>query len=238
MTTHEYRQPTHREDLERTLVGGIACFIGEDPAKAKAIADGIKTLLDGLAPAMPQPASIAALPVIDPGHDSLYEGTKRVHAKPMNRGDYNVYRGWEVPADEDPADEGYLVENVDGGKPNDSRHAGYISWSPKDIFERSYKEVKTVPGLAPHQQRVVDEHAECLERLRKLRAFIGDAKGPFRQLDDAERHRLMRQEDVMTELATVLAERVAAFQPAPVGDDFPLGKACDLSGDTACEACQ
>ena len=21
-------------------------------------------------------------------------------------------------------------------------------------------------------------------------------------------------------------------------DDFPLGKACDLSGDTACEACQ
>lgn len=65
MTTHEHRQPTHREDLERTLVGGIACFIGEDPAKAKAIADGIKTLLDGLAPAMPQPASIAALPGIE-----------------------------------------------------------------------------------------------------------------------------------------------------------------------------
>ena len=79
MTTHEHRQPTHREDLERTLVGGIACFIGEDPAKAKAIADGIKTLLDGLAPAMPQPASIAALPVIDPGHDSLERGMERAH---------------------------------------------------------------------------------------------------------------------------------------------------------------
>ena len=150
---------------------------------------------------------------------TLYEGTKRVHAKPMNRGDYNSYRGWEVPADENPADEGYLVEYVDGGRGNDSRHAGYISWSPKDVFERSYKEIKTVPGLAPHQQRVVDEHADLLERLRKLRAFIGDAKGPFRQLDDAERHRLMHQEDVMTELATVLAERVAAFQPAPVGHD-------------------
>lgn len=60
MTTHEHRQPTHREDLERTLVGGIACFIGEDPAKAKAIADGIKTLLDGLDPAMTQPAPIMA----------------------------------------------------------------------------------------------------------------------------------------------------------------------------------
>ena len=65
--------------------------------------------------------------------------------------------------------------------------------------------------LQPHQQRVVDEHAECLERLRKLRAFIGDAKSPFRQLDDAERHRLMHQEDVMSELGIVLAERVAAF---------------------------
>ena len=67
--------------------------------------------------------------------------------------------------------------------------------------------------LQPHQQRVVDEHAECLDRLRKLRAFIGDAKGPFRQLDDAERHRLMHQEDVMNELVIVLAERVAAFTP-------------------------
>lgn len=25
---------------------------------------------------------------------------------------------------------------------------------------------------------------------------------------------------------------------AAPGDDFPLGKACDLSGDTPCEACQ
>ena len=128
---------------------------------------------------------------------TLYEGTKRVHAQPMTRGAYNAYRGWQLPADENPADEGYLVEYVDGGPSNAFGHAGYISWSPKDVFERSYKEVKTVPGLAPHQQRVVDEHAECLERLRKLRAFIGDAKGPFRQLDDAERHRLMHQEGVI-----------------------------------------
>ena len=30
--------------------------------------------------------------------------------------------------------------------------------------------------LQPHQQRVVDEHAERLERLRRLRAFIADEK--------------------------------------------------------------
>ena len=92
--------------------------------------------------------------------------------------------------------------------------------------------------LQPHQQRVVDEHAECLERLRKLRNFIADEKGPFRSLDRAERKRLLRQEEVMTDLAMVLAERVAAFMPAAAEADFPLGKACDLSGDTACEACQ
>ena len=70
-----------------------------------------------------------------------YEGTKRVHARPMNRVDYNAYRGWEVPADENPADDGYLVEYLDGGKSNHAAHAGYISWSPKDVFERAYREV-------------------------------------------------------------------------------------------------
>jgi len=87
----------------------------------------------------------------------LYEGTKRLYATPMNRGDYNAYRGWEVPADENHADDGYLVEYVDGGKPNDQRHAGYISWSPKDVFERSYK---AVPISLP----VVDPGPDSLER--------------------------------------------------------------------------
>jgi hypothetical protein len=70
-----------------------------------------------------------------------YEGTKRVNARPMNRCEYNAYRGWEVHPDENPADDGYLVEYLDGGKPNHPGHAGYISWSPKDVFERAYCEV-------------------------------------------------------------------------------------------------
>lgn len=74
----------------------------------------------------------------------LYEGTKRVYARPMTRAEYNAYRGWEVPADENPNDEGYLVEYVDGGKSNHPDHAGYISWSPKEVFERAYMEVNNV----------------------------------------------------------------------------------------------
>lgn len=66
-------------------------------------------------------------------------GTKSVLAIPMTRGEYNEYRGWTIPENEDPVEKGYLVECVDGGKPNDDRHTGYISWSPKDVFENSYQ---------------------------------------------------------------------------------------------------
>jgi hypothetical protein len=68
-----------------------------------------------------------------------YYGTKRLRAVPMTRGEYNEYRGWTLPADEDPNDEGYLVEYIDGGKANHPDHAGYISWSPKDVFEAAYQ---------------------------------------------------------------------------------------------------
>lgn len=70
---------------------------------------------------------------------NTYLGTKIVHATTMDRAAYNEYRGWELPADENGADEGYLVEYADGGRANDSRHAGYIIWSPKDVFERAYR---------------------------------------------------------------------------------------------------
>lgn len=58
-----------------------------------------------------------------------YIGTKQIEAEPMTRGDYNKYRGWEIPADEDPKDEGYIIKYSDG----------YISWSPKKQFEDAYK---------------------------------------------------------------------------------------------------
>lgn len=68
-----------------------------------------------------------------------YFGTKRIKAQPMIRLDYTNYRGWKMPLDEDPLDAGYLVEYIDGGAANDPRHEGYISWSPKDVFEASYQ---------------------------------------------------------------------------------------------------
>jgi len=69
----------------------------------------------------------------------LYIGTKIVQAKPMNRLEYNQLRGWELPADEDGSDEGYLVEYTDGGRANVPGFEGYVSWSPRDVFARAYR---------------------------------------------------------------------------------------------------
>lgn len=66
-------------------------------------------------------------------------GTKMVIATPMNRQQYNDYRDWPLPDDEDGADDGYLVEYTDGGKPNHPNHTGYISWSPKEQFDAAYR---------------------------------------------------------------------------------------------------
>lgn len=78
-----------------------------------------------------------------------YIGTKLINAKPMTRQAYNELRGWTVPADENPADDGYLVEYIDGGQANHPDFAGYISWSPKDVFERAYRPVTGMSfGLA------------------------------------------------------------------------------------------
>jgi len=68
-----------------------------------------------------------------------YIGTKLVKMKAMNRAAYNIYRGWELPADENGEDEGYLVEYLDGGKPNVAGHDGYVSWSPKEQADNAYR---------------------------------------------------------------------------------------------------
>jgi len=68
-----------------------------------------------------------------------YIGVKEINAKPMTRREYNDFRGWDLPANENGDDEGFLVEYIDGGSPNTPDYKGYVSWSPKDVFERAYQ---------------------------------------------------------------------------------------------------
>lgn len=59
----------------------------------------------------------------------------------MTLGAYNTLRGWDMPSDEDPEKEGYIVEYplVGDEKPNVEGHEGYVSWSPKAPFEATYR---------------------------------------------------------------------------------------------------
>ena len=84
-----------------------------------------------------------------------YVGTKELKAIPMNKEEYCQYRQWEVPSNENPKEEGYLVEYLDGGKPNDERHLGYISWSPKDVFEKAYKLIEKNNGVLTEGEKRV-----------------------------------------------------------------------------------
>lgn len=60
-----------------------------------------------------------------------YIGTKFVLGDQMSRGQFeqlypNVLKGTNLPSED-----GYLVQYADG----------YKSWSPKDVFERCYREI-------------------------------------------------------------------------------------------------
>lgn len=66
-----------------------------------------------------------------------FVGTQTVSAVAMTLGEYNEYRGWSIPANQNPADQGYLFENKELTS-NDERHEGYISWLSKNEFEKIY----------------------------------------------------------------------------------------------------
>lgn len=150
-----------------------------------------------------------------------YIGTKRVKAEPMTRGAYNEYRGWECPADEDPLDEGLLVEYIDGGKANHPHHEGYISWSPKDVFERAYTpfdeavlvleatpvEAAEVNVPSTWQSRLRNERAELADRLERLKAYNADPK--VRTLPLVEQQALKNQAKAMSDYLTILDARIS-----------------------------
>lgn len=112
-----------------------------------------------------------------------YIGTKIVTAWPQEKGG--------AP--------GYAVKYADG----------YISWSPKDVFDAAYVDIGHVSHLPAHQQRVIGEKAQLDDKLDKLAVFIGSDR--YKSLDIEERERLVVQRVAMREYARILAARIAAF---------------------------
>lgn len=104
-----------------------------------------------------------------------YIGSKLLQAKPMNLGDYNQYRGWKIPENENPKKQGYLVKYPDG----------YESWSPKEIFEKSYLKVdknKNLPSGVSISQQMVDDFIvdyDVFTKKGKITIVIATLKNGF-----------------------------------------------------------
>lgn len=91
-----------------------------------------------------------------------YIGTKMVKAEPMAKS-AAVTKGWARPSSEGNEDvPGYHVQytNPDGST--------YDSWSPKDVFEKSYQVAEDF------KDRLIIELKELKERLNKLEAFMNE----------------------------------------------------------------
>ena len=92
-----------------------------------------------------------------------YIGTKIIKAKPMTRGEYNNFRGWKIPENENPNDKGYLVQYPDN----------YISWSPEKQFEEAYRECNNMTfGFA----------IEAIKKGKKVARSGWNGKGQYIEL--------------------------------------------------------
>lgn len=129
-----------------------------------------------------------------------FTGTKIVNATPMTREAYNNFRGWQVPSDENPIDEGYLVEYTDGGQSNTNSYDGYVSWSPKDVFEKSY-----LPSSHP-LDRMAIENMQLIERLKPLDELLAKPQPKF--ISDKQWALLHEQQKHMTAYFNTLDERI------------------------------
>lgn len=131
----------------------IGCKISLANAKAKIWMLEGYLLREKLSGRMGSVALALSKVVVQPhGAMEQYVGTKVINAMPMTRGDYNIIRGWQLPADEDGRDMGYLVEYTDAQRPNAPGFDGYISWSPADVFEGAY-----APTGSPHEEPELTE---------------------------------------------------------------------------------
>ena len=61
-----------------------------------------------------------------------YIGVKIIKAEPMTKGAFERWKGSLSPLLEEDSAPGYMVKYPDG----------YVSWSPKAVFEDAYRELK------------------------------------------------------------------------------------------------
>lgn len=113
------------DDLETTL-GLIRMATGLHDVSDQDLPDQVGAMCRRISWLMRKPSNKHEVNVV--AKMKSYIGVKIVQAMPMTLGEYNKYRGWTIPENEDPKKPGYLVRYRDD----------YESWSPKDPFDRGY----------------------------------------------------------------------------------------------------
>lgn len=85
---------------------------------------------------------------------------------------------------------------------------GYMSWSPKEVFEEAYIALGHLDQYMPHEQRVFAEHIELNARTSRLSNFIMTEGSAFYSLPDEDRSLLEQQCVLMEELLVVTGKQV------------------------------
>lgn len=131
-----------------------------------------------------------------------YINTKVIRATPMSRGEYNRLRGWQVPEDENPNDEGYLIELVNVSKSNVDGFDGYVSWYPDGVFDGAHG----FPGAFRFSDAPTDVMRSELEYLEKKRAELKRELGCL--LSTREKSLIRAQYKLLGKYVNVLRKRI------------------------------
>lgn len=138
--------------------------------------------------------------------NNIYIGIKRIKAKPMTRGEYNDFRGWKLPKDENPSDEGYMVKYSDD----------YVSWSPKKAFEEAYSKMGEKPLIDTailmksddYKERFIAEYKQLVIRYKGLKKMLDRwDKDDLAFIPTCQRSTYNMQIKAMTDYIAVLEAR-------------------------------
>lgn len=133
-------------------------------------------------------------------------GIKKIEAEPMTRGEYNKFRGWTIPEDENPSDEGYIIKYPDD----------YVSWSPKSAFEEAYSKIGDKPLIdtvflmksKDYKERFIAEYQQLAIRYKGLKAMLEKwDKGELTFVPTCLRSTYNMQITAMTDYLAVLEAR-------------------------------
>lgn len=108
-----------------------------------------------------------------------------------------IVTAWEAEKEGSP---GYGVKYSDG----------YISWSPKDMFEEAYLPLGHIELLPPFAQRLIAEAEQLYDRHTKLSAFM--CSPAFTALDGEAQKLLQQQEHWMSGYLAVLNRRIDSMK--------------------------